>query len=107
MENTLNKIDSFKELKYDWDSYGANEISKQSIETSKEIVKIINELINNEIYAFPMPNGGVQIEFQNIELEVYNESTIELLQFDIDDELIDEYTGNINEIIGHLKYISL
>jgi len=91
-------IESFSELKKNWGSYNEDEITIQSIMTAHKLIDTIPHDVDIQtVYAFPMRNGGIQIEigdFKDIEVLNY---TITEIHFD----------GNLNIIsknVSELQY---
>ncbi len=114
----IKTIYRFKELQYNWDTYGAEKISVESISIAIQIVKIFessNLLVN---YAFPMRNGGVLLEMNfenyNLELEINENNKINLLvfnkdndfKFECDYDIIDlaNLINKLKEYYGHLQH---
>ena len=59
-DNLKIKIESFSELEKNWDSYNADEITKQSIITAHKVIDTLPDIIDIQIVdVFPMRNGGV------------------------------------------------
>jgi hypothetical protein len=56
----LNTIETFKELKPDWDGYGANSISLEVIENAKTFLNNFNNSENFEV--FPTALGTILFE---------------------------------------------
>jgi len=122
-ENTLikdlmNRIEEFKNLESNWDTYNADKISPAGISNAKQIVNVFG--INNIIFdcAFPMRDGGVQLEINskgcNIEIEVSLDSDIKLLVFNKVNNLIleknfkmidlDKLIARVHEYYGEFHY---
>jgi len=87
MIELIDKINGFKYLKKNWDSYDADPISEIAIIKSLEIVSYIKDFKNlYKISVFPMRNGGIQFEFDadiNIELEVVSNGELIIKIYDI------------------------
>ena len=81
MKDPIEKLESFRELKPGWNSYGAPVISEASIEAAKAFLRL----------AQPVPTslGGVQIEWH------LKEADIELV-FNAKGELVG-FAGIFNE----------
>lgn len=109
----VNHVFRFKELPQDWDSYGAEKISIDSIVTAIQIIKFFESSSLEIEYAFPMRDGGVQLEMgfknYNIEFEIYNENHLNVLIFDNYDNLKSEKkynTTNIQNLLSDLNSYS-
>ena len=62
------KIDSFSELKENWDTYGAPAISPKAIEIAHRVVHCLGE---GNWTVVPTINGGVLFEGLGMEIEVH------------------------------------
>lgn len=62
MTDLATRLEAFRALESNWDSYGANPIAARAITTAQALT------------AVPMPHGGVQIELHagqaDIEIEI-------------------------------------
>ena len=65
LEENLIKLDSFKELKKDWNGYGAEPFNEEHIEKVKFLVSLLK--IQPDIY--PTARNSIQLEFGYNELE--------------------------------------
>ena len=89
-------IYGFSNLQSNWDSYGADVVSKNAIDTAIETLNYLNskgQLTNGLIVnVFPMRDGGIQFEFdgENIcaELEINHNGDSTLILFDADGNII-------------------
>ncbi len=92
----LNKLNTIRDLPKNWDSYDANVISEDAMETA---IKTLNYLYNenqlsNEfsVTVFPMRDGGIQLEFDWIskeaELEINPDGDLTFIRFDDDGNMI-------------------
>lgn len=96
-----NRIYDFLSLQNNWDSYDADKISQESISIAIQLIELLYS--NNIIidYAFPMSDGGIQLEkdFDNfsIEIEINPEEKVKLLVFDKKNNLIKEKDYEILE----------
>lgn len=105
-----NRIYDFKHLKDNWDSYHAEKISEGSIIFAIQLIMIL-ELNNITVdEAFPMRDGGVQIEKDDgnasIEIEISPDYKITLLVFDRKSDLKFEAVyeiKNIAKLLDKLK----
>ena len=76
------KLESFLQLEYNWDSYGAKPPTPECIEMSKNFLTfLLNINPNLDLHLFPHPNGkGVQFEFSQkgyeLEIEVRGDGSI-------------------------------
>jgi len=100
-QDLIARIEKFSELEQDWDTYGSDKISLNSISSAIQIIKIseTDSIVIDD--AFPMRDGGVQLEkdFENhsIEIEVSPDNEITLLVFDKESNLIFEKSFNVFE----------
>ena len=91
-------INGFSNLEHNWDSYNANVISKNSIDTAIETLNHLNskgQLTNGfAVNVFPMRDGGIQFEFdgENIcaELEIDQDGELIFILFDDDGNIEQE-----------------
>lgn len=102
VKSLFSDINSFKNLEYNWDSYGAESISKQSINTAVSLIESLyweNIIIN---FATPMRDGGIQLEKQfsahDCEIEIHPDGEIILLIFDKEANFKEELKFNIENI---------
>jgi len=118
IKDLINRIEEFKNLDSNWDTYNADKISPDSITNARQIVKIFGT--NNIIFdcAFPMRDGGVQLEINskdfNIEIEVNPDTEIKLLVFNKVNNLIlekdfkmlnlDNLIARVHEYFGEFHY---
>ncbi len=59
MKEALERLESFKSLGEDWDSYGGKPISTAAIETAKKMLE--------GFFVCPLSDGTVEISFGNEE----------------------------------------
>ena len=97
------RIMSFSLLKENWDSYNADKITKESIETALDFLDIISKTNDiNDIAVFPTRCGGIQFEighYKDIEILNYN---ITEYEYDYDFNIVNK-TKTIHT--EHLKRI--
>jgi hypothetical protein len=98
----IEKIDSFLNLNDNWDSYGAETLSKIAIENAKNFIKLANNDGLEVYFTAPGRNGDVLVEFQfskRISAEIYfnSDGSNELLIFG-DTECITEGSIESNYI---------
>lgn len=74
------RIESFSELEKNWDSCGAEEIHIQSIVNASELLDhLVKTVDQHTICAFPMRDGGVQLEIGNYwEIEVFKHTITDI-----------------------------
>jgi len=97
--NFVDTINGFSNLKTNWDSYNADAISKNAIDTAIETLNyLLSEgLLSNgiNISVFPMRDGGVQFEFEgeNIcsELEINPSGELTFILFDDNGNIVDKW----------------
>ena len=86
------RIKSFSDLKDNWDGYGADKITEQSIVVA---ISLLDSLSNDKILVYPMRNGGIQFEIGDYkEIEIFNNDITELFfdsEYNIVSELKREY----------------
>ena len=63
------KLLSFKILEYNWDTYGANPISIQAIETADKLLRMLSSE-TPRAFMVPTSNGGVSFDWPTYELEI-------------------------------------
>ena len=94
----LDVINGFSKLRYNWDSYNADVISKNAIDTAIETLNHLNTkgllTCNFNVNVFPMRDGGIQFEFDgdNIcaELEISPGGDTVFILFDDEGNIIDQ-----------------
>ena len=62
-QELIDRLNEFKAFKDNWNGYGAKPFNENDIEV---VIKFISKLKDNLIdglYIFPLPNGGVQLEY--------------------------------------------
>lgn len=83
------RIKSFSDLKDNWDGYGADKITEQSILVA---ISLLDSLFKttDKILVYPMRNGGIQFEIGDYkEIEIFNNDITELF-FDSELNIIKE-----------------
>jgi hypothetical protein len=70
MDRILNKIDGFKALKENWDSYGATPPSDEVIDKALSFVRNADTNLLPFYFAAPGPNGELVIELKRGNKEV-------------------------------------
>lgn len=97
----ISKINGFRDLEENFDSYNSDKISNESIETS---IKILNELNNvEELFVFPMRDGGIQFEisrFSDIEEELIidKEGNIRIIEYNTTGDLLSNKSIKLEQI---------
>jgi hypothetical protein len=86
----IQKLEEFKVLSPNWDSYGAERITDTAIMTAKRLLLALQDRLENELdferpwldlsrtspspltpyWVVPLPSGGVQMEWQGPESEI-------------------------------------
>ncbi|MBL4753190.1 MAG: hypothetical protein JKY52_06300 [Flavobacteriales bacterium] len=97
--NLKEKIDSFRELERNWDSYDADPISAICIEEANRVNRFLSGLglwqLGIPIHVFPMRDGGIQFEIDHpdhsFEIEVHPNGLTELFSYDGDGEFLSKY----------------
>jgi hypothetical protein len=87
------RIKSFSDLKDNWDGYGADKITEQSILVA---ISLLDSLSNDKILVYPMRNGGIQFEIGD-----YKE--IEILNNDITEVIFDSELNIVSELKREYK----
>jgi hypothetical protein len=94
------RIKSFSELENNWDSYGAEKITKQSITTALHMLSpfFYRALsVNKSISVFPMRDGGIQFEIGDYkEIEILNHEINEI-DFDSESNIINRVNSTWGE----------
>lgn len=85
------KISELTQLQENWDSYGSPPIQPSAIEQASESLKYLSVLHLPHPQIFPVPGGGLQIEFQQegreLEIEFLPDGSIEYLMVATDNEM--------------------
>lgn len=90
LQPALERLEEFKTLREDWDSYGAVPISPKAIDIARELAaEIVSKhalSIRPAGYSFdvvPTPDGGVQLEWdvdaQHLEIAIRSQGTLSYL----------------------------
>lgn len=86
-----NTLLSFRELEYNWDSYGGEKIDGLSVNIASLYLRNMLDLTIKNARVFPMRDGGVQFEIgDNLEVEINGLQITETL-FDDDCNVLTEY----------------
>lgn len=91
-------INGFSNLKSNWDSYGADKISKNAIDAAIETLNHLNSkgLLSSDINVnvFPMRDGGIQFEFDGesicAELEINQQGELTFILFDDESNIVNK-----------------
>ena len=113
IEDLINHIKSFRELKYDWDSYGGSPPGEKIIDKT---IDIINRLWKRNVkfdYVFPASSEMIQLEldgkYNDLELEVYSDGfETSLIVYDKDGNEINtlEIESNWTKVINIINMVS-
>lgn len=103
-----NYIQSFADLREDWDTYGAEVISIESINAACKLIDIIyDDVLDIYIYIYPVCRGCVQIEFLKdnfeYEVEIYSIYQLCLLLIDLSNNKTYENSYRMDEFVEKLK----
>ena len=91
-------IKGFSKLQPNWDSYNADVISQNAVDTAIETLNHLYSkgLLSNgiKVSVFPMRDGGIQFEFDGeyicAELEINQSSELTFILFDDEGSIVDE-----------------
>ncbi|MGH9833350.1 MAG: hypothetical protein ACREBD_11345 [Blastocatellia bacterium] len=82
----LRKIAELAKLQENWDSYGSRPIQGAAIERTIELLRELSKFDLPLPQIFPVPGGGIQLEWQNakceLEIEVRSDGSVEFLIVD-------------------------
>jgi hypothetical protein len=85
------KLKELSELQENWDGYGSPQIEPEALEIAAELVTNTATFGMPEPQIFPVPGGGLQIEWERLrrelELEILPNGEIEFLLVDRDGEM--------------------
>ena len=95
----LTQVNSFKDLAYDWDTYGALPIAEGAVAQARQLLNALSlQLVYApavSVHVFPMRDGGVQVELDRdsaaMEIEVHNDGSQDYLLFSPDGSAIGTY----------------
>lgn len=77
------KISELAQLPENWDGYGSLPIQQPAIEQSADVLSILSNLDLPDPQIFPVPGGGVQLEFRQasreLEIEILPDGSIQFL----------------------------
>jgi hypothetical protein len=83
LRSAQRKISELAQLAENWDSYGSRPISQPAIEQAADILACLSNLDLPNLQIFPVPGGGIQLEFQQdsreLEIEILPDGSIEFL----------------------------
>lgn len=98
----VNKIKSYKFLHEDWDSYGANIISRKSIKASIEFIAKHKKYKSHLKFVYPSKDGMVGLEYENknkrIGFKIHDLNNIDFYNFnnqDITTKTVSTFFKNI------------
>ncbi len=78
------KITELTQLPENWDSYGSRPIQPSAIEQAADLLALLSRLDLPRPEIFPVPGGGIQIEFQQdrreLEIEILPNGSTGYLQ---------------------------
>ncbi len=103
------KLRELRSLPLNWDSYGASPIADSAVQTSLSVIGHLRRLNLPEPIVVPVPDGGVQFEWQNerceLEVEVRPDKTVEFLVVDRNGKMLE---GRISqpESIGQFSCLA-
>jgi hypothetical protein len=69
----IRKIEGFATLAPGWDSYDGEPISRETIETAKKIVPLLESISNEYWSVFPCGTGDIYFESETTVLTVWAE----------------------------------
>lgn len=79
MEEIIKRIESFRDLGYNWNGYEAKPLSETAILAAIDFVKLIGYSSNMEV--FPTQCDTIQIEWENdeyyVETQIYPDVSVE------------------------------
>lgn len=95
--NFSKTIKGFSNLQPNWDSYQADKISKEAIDTAIKVLKYMRDkdilAKNMAVNVFPMRDGGIQFEFDGdaicAELEINQYGKLIFILYDEEGNLIE------------------
>lgn len=73
-EVNFNRLDEFLTWEYDWNGYGSPKIDKNDIEYARELITLIDEELQPEI--FPTQDSKFQFEWESVSSKFYFEMEI-------------------------------
>lgn len=83
LRSAQRKISELAQLPENWDSYGSRPIQQPAIEQSADVLARISNLDLPNPQIFPVPGGGIQLEFQQesreLEIEILPDGSIQFL----------------------------
>ncbi len=108
----LTTINSFLNLRTNWDSYNAEVISFDAIKTAHRVLQFLDEsgyIFNEfETHVFPMRDGGIQFEFDNnnesSELEINPLGELKFIRYDKEGNMLNTTNLAVNKLteLSHL-----
>jgi hypothetical protein len=83
LRESLRKISELAQLPENWDSYGSRSIQEKAVRQASEALDVLSDLDLPPPQIFPVPGGGLQLEFdqdgRGLEIEFLPDGTIEYL----------------------------
>ncbi len=101
------RLEEFRGLEYNWDSYQAKAVKNDVIDFSKKVALRLLEIGIHIDFCVPMRDGGIQFEFIRLgnecELEI-KPSPIHILQFEfpVNDE--PDILSSLKDTMVYLRY---
>lgn len=87
------KLKELSELRDNWDSYGSRPIQQKASETAAKLLTETAKVRLPEPQIFPVPGGGLQLEWDNakgeLELEILPDGEIGFLIVDKENEMLE------------------
>ena len=101
LKKSLEKLEEFKTLKPNWDSYGAKSINFDLISKTRDLLNSINMVDVPEPFLAPVSDGGVNIEWDTpnryLSVKVRSEGVRFFGVKRDEDEKKEKDSGNIKE----------
>lgn len=91
VKTVVEKIAELARLSENWDSYGSRPIQPAAIEKTIELLRELSKFDLPLPQIFPVPGGGIQLEWQNaereLEIELLSDGSVEFLIVDEEGEM--------------------
>ncbi len=106
------KLRELSMLQANWDSYGSRAIEPDALEVAAELLEAVAQFGLFEPQIFPVPGGGLQLEWESakreLELEILPNGEIEILIVDTagnmrESKISPNWAGEIYSLVSWFK----
>jgi hypothetical protein len=109
LDQAYSLLHEFTALEFDWDSYGADPISKQAIAITRQLLDVVSVL---PFYIVPIPDGGILLQWQCgcyiLEVEIGFDKTLGYILETYTDrgtQFQHAYNVSWEELLSQIEYV--